>query len=170
MKTIRAKPHGMLAPNRILKHPWQCISVDLITELPTSRGYNAILVVVDQFTKMICLIPTYTSLSSEGVARLFRDHVWKDFGVPENIIYDRGSVFVSRFMEALNHLLGIQANPSTSYHPQTDGQTERINQEVEQYLRVFVNYRQDDWADWYPSQNSAIMINPTRARTTLRFI
>jgi transposase InsO family protein len=97
---------------------------------------------------MIRLIPTYTSLSSEGVARLFRDHVWKDFGLPESIIYDRGSVFVSRFMEALNHLLGIRANPSTAYHPQTDGQTERVNQEVEQYLRTFVNYHQDDWADW----------------------
>ena len=147
-KAIRAKPCGTLAPNRIPSHPWQCISVDLITELPTSQGYDAILVVVDRFTKMICLIPTYTTLSLEGVARLFRDHVWKDFGIPENIIYDRGSVFVSKFMEALNHLLGIQANPSTAYHPQTDGQTERVNQEVEQYLRVFVNYHQDDWTDW----------------------
>jgi hypothetical protein len=97
---------------------------------------------------MIRLVPTYTSLSSEGVARLFRDHVWKDFGIPENIIYDRGSVFVSKFMTALNHLLGIQANPSTTYHPQTDGQTERVNQEVEQYLRIFVNYHQDNWTDW----------------------
>jgi len=147
-KAIRAKPCGTLAPNRIPSHPWQCILVDLITKLPTSQGYDAILVVVDRFTKMIHLIPTYTTLSLEGVARLFRDHVWKDFGIPENIIYDQGSVFVSKFMEALNHLLGIQANPSTAYHPQMDGQTERVNQEVEQYLRVFMNYHQDDWTDW----------------------
>ena len=94
-KTIRAKPCGTLALNRIPSHPWQCILVDLITELPTSQGYDTILVVVAWFMKMICLIPTYTTLSSEGVAHLFQDHVWKDFGIPENIIYDRGSVFIS---------------------------------------------------------------------------
>ena len=78
----------MLAPNQVPKHPWQYISIDLITELPTSQGYDAILVIVDRFTKMIRLIPTYTSLSSEGVAQLFWDHIWKDFGIPKNIIYD----------------------------------------------------------------------------------
>jgi transposase InsO family protein len=97
---------------------------------------------------MIRLTPTYTSTTSEGLARLFRDHIWKDFGLPKSIISDRGTVFLSAFMKALNHLLGIQTNISTAYHPQTDGQTERINQEVEQYLRLFVNYRQDDWVEW----------------------
>ena len=149
-KTIWARPCGTLALNQIPSHPWQYISVDLITELPTSQGYDAILVVVNWFTKMICLIPTYTTLSSEGVACLFQDHVWKDFGIPENIIYDQGSIFISKFIEALNgnHLLGIQANPSTVYHPQTDGQTEWVNQEVEQYLHIFINYHQDNWVDW----------------------
>lgn len=130
------------------KYPWQRITVDLITELPFSLGYNAIMVVVDRLTKMICVIPTYTSLTSEGAARLYRDYVWKDFGLPESIISDQGTIFVSKFMEALNHLLGIRTNISTAYHPETDGQTERINQEVEQYLRIFVNYQQNNWADW----------------------
>ena len=147
-KAKRSKPQGLLSPNPIPTYPWQRITVDLITELPFSLGYDAIMMVVDRLTKMVRLIPTYTSLTSEGAARLYRDHVWKDFGLPESIISDRGTVFVSKFMEAVNNLLGIKTNVSTAYHPQTDGQTERVNQEVEQYLRIFVNYRQDDWADW----------------------
>ncbi len=147
-KAKRSKPQGLLSPNPIPKYPWQRITVDLITELPFSLGYDAIMVVVDRLTKMIRLIPTYTSLTSEGAARLYRDHVWKDFGLPESVISDRGTIFVSKFMQALNDLLGIKTNISTAYHPQTDGQTERVNQEVEQYLRIFVNYRQDNWADW----------------------
>jgi hypothetical protein len=97
---------------------------------------------------MIRIAPTYTSITSEGIAWLFRDRVWKDFGLPESIISDRGTVFVSKFMKALNHLLGVKSNVSTTYHPQTDGQTEHLNQEIEQYLRVFVNYQQDDWSEW----------------------
>ena len=95
------QPCGMLAPNQIPEHPWQCISVNLITELPTSQGYDAMLVIVDRFTKMIRLVPTYTTLSSEGIACLFQDHIWKDFGILETIISDRGSI--SKFMTALNH-------------------------------------------------------------------
>jgi hypothetical protein len=89
---------------------------------------------------MIRIAPTYTSVTSEGIARLFCDRVWKDFGLPESIISNCGTVFVSKFMKALNHLLNIQSNVSTAYHPQTDGQTERLNQEIEQYLCLFVNY------------------------------
>ena len=73
-------------------HGWQWITVDLITELPFSLGYDAIMVVVDRLTKMIHVIPTYTSLTSEGAAQLYRDYVWKDFGLPESIISDRGTV------------------------------------------------------------------------------
>jgi hypothetical protein len=84
------------------------------------------------------------------VAQIFRDTVWRDFGLPEVVISDRGSQFVSKFTRDLYWLLGIKMNPSTAYHPQTDGQTERINQEVEQYLWLFVNHRQDNWEDWLP--------------------
>ena len=89
-------------------------------------------------------------MTLEGVARIFRDTVWRDFGLPEVVISDRGSQFVSNFTKDLYWLLGIKMNPSTAYHPQTDGQTEYINQEVKQYLRLFVNYRQDNWAEWLP--------------------
>jgi hypothetical protein len=147
-KTFPTKPSGLLAPNLVPEANWQVISADLITQLPQSQGYDAILVVVDRLSKMIRLVPTNGELTSEGLARLYRDRVWKDFGLPERILSDRGTQFASNFMRDLNRLLGIQANPSTAYHPQTDGQTERINQEIEQYLRLFVNYRQDDWAEW----------------------
>jgi hypothetical protein len=135
-------------PNRIPDRRWQVISVDLIVELPESRGYNAIMVVVDRLSKRAHLIPTTNEVDSIGIARLFRDHVWKLHGIPEEVISDRGPQFVSQFMHELSKFLDIKIAASTTFHPQTDGQTERVNQEIEQYLRVFVNQCQDDWYDW----------------------
>ena len=147
-KTFPAKPSGQLVPTQIPKRVWEIMTVDLITGLPESQGYNAIMVTVDRLSKLVHAIPTNDTVTSEGIARLFRDHVWKHHGLPDQIISDRGPQFVSNFMRELNKLLGIHTSPSTAYHPQSDGQTERANQEVEQYLRVFVNHRQDDWAEW----------------------
>jgi len=84
----------------------------------------------------------------EGLTKLFWDHVWKLHGLSESIISDKGVQFVVGMMKELNNLLGIQTKLSTAYHPQTDGQTERINQELEQYLRVFIDHRQEQWLDW----------------------
>ena len=89
-------------------------------------------------------------LSAFGAARIYRDHVWTKFGLPRKTISDRGPQFVAQFMRDLYSMTGVESNLSTAYHPQTDGQTERINQEVEQYLRIFVNERQT-WSDWLPS-------------------
>jgi transposase InsO family protein len=147
-KAHRRKPENPLHPNEIPPGPWEHISVDLIGELPESQGYNAILVIVDRFSKMIIVIPTNMELTAMGMARMYRDHVWSKHGLPRKIISDRGPQFAAQFMKDLNKLLGITTNLSTAYHPQTDGQTERINQEIEQYLRVFVNYRQTDWFEW----------------------
>src|SRR5258707_5274941 len=122
----------------------------MIRELPDSEGYNAVLVVVDRLSKWIHAIPTVTSLDSTGVARLFLEHIWHHHGLLEEVISDHGPAFVSNFSCELAALLGVKLTPSTSYHPQTDGQTERMNQEIEAYLRVFVSHRQDDWADWLP--------------------
>ena len=91
-----------------------------------------------------------TLVDSEGTACLFLDHVWWHHGLPEEVISDQGSTFVSRFSKELASLLGIKLTPSTAYHPQTDGQTKCVNQEIETYLCVFINHRQDDWADWLP--------------------
>jgi len=82
-------------------------------------------------------------MSVEGLAKLFQDYVWKLHRLPESIILDRRVQFVTGMMRELNNLLGIQTKLSTAYHPQTDGQTERINQELEQYLRIFIDHRQE---------------------------
>jgi len=92
---------------------------------------------------MAHFIATTEKTLAKGLAKLFRDHIWKLHGLPESIISDRGVQFAAGIMKELNNLLGIQMKLSTAYHPQTDRQTERINQELEQYLRVFINYRQE---------------------------
>src|SRR6266478_9054265 len=120
----------------------------MIRELLDSKGYNADLMVVDHLSKWIHAIPTVTSLDSAGVAWLFLEHIWHHHRLPEEVISDRRSTFVSNFSHKLTALLGVKLTPSTSYHPQTDGQTERMNQEIEAYLQVFVSNQQDDWADW----------------------
>lgn len=147
-KVFPSKPVGTLSPNLVPERNWEIVSVDLISQLPHSLGYDAIVVMVDRLSKMIRLAPANGELTSEGLARIYRDHVWKDFGFPDRIISDRGTQFTSGFMRDLNRLLGVSTNISTAYHPQTDGQTERVNQEIEQYLRLFVNHRQDDWSQW----------------------
>ncbi len=122
-----------------LQH-WQVISVDMIGELPDSKGYNAILVVVDCLSKQIHTVPTVTSLDSTGVAQLFLEHVWHHHRLLEEVISDHGPTFVSNFSHELTALLGVKLTPSTSYHPQTDGQMECINQEIEVYLWVFMSH------------------------------
>ncbi|KAJ3502093.1 hypothetical protein NLJ89_g9041 [Agrocybe chaxingu] len=148
IKPLRQAPLGLLSPNKSPSDTWDTISADLITDLPRSKGFDSIFVVVDRLSKMVRVVPTKKTVSSEGLARLYRDNVWKDFGLPCTIISDRGPQFVSHFTKALNSLLGISENTSTAFRPQTDGQTERTNQEVEIYLRAFMNKRQNDWAEW----------------------
>ena len=97
---------------------------------------------------MMHFIVTTEKTSAKGLAKLFQDHVWKLHGLPESIISDRGVQFAVEMMRELNNLLGIQTKLSIAYHPQTDRQIERINQELEQYLRVFINHRQEQWPDW----------------------
>src|SRR5258707_15734975 len=120
----------------------------MIGELLDSKGYNAILVVVDRLSKWIHAIPTVTSLDSAGVARLFLGHIWRHHRLPEEVISNHRSTFISNFSCELAALLGVKLTPSTSYHLQTDGQTEHVNQEIEAYLQVFVSHQQDDWANW----------------------
>src|SRR5258707_13780167 len=106
----------------------------MIGELPDSKGYNATLVVVDCLSKQIHAIPTVPSLDSTRVTWLFPEHVWCHHGLPEEVISDCGPTFISNFSCNLATLLGVKLTLSTSYHPQTDGQTECVNQEIEAYL------------------------------------
>jgi len=139
-KNHTEQPAGKLMPNSIPEKPWTHILADFITKLPIAQGYNSILVVVDRLTKMVHFIPTTEKTSVEGLARLFRDNVWKLYGLPKSIISDRGPQFAAGLMRELNQMLGIESKMLTAFHPQIDGQTERVNQELEQYLRIFIDH------------------------------
>jgi len=112
------------------KTPWEEINIDIIGPLPRSEDKDVILVVVDQFSKMIRLMATTTSISSSEVARIYQDDIWKIHSIPKKIISDRGPQFASIFMGELCKVLGIKRAMSIAYYPQTDSQIERINQEI----------------------------------------
>ena len=135
---------GKLRPNKVLERPWQHISVDFIMKLPVLKGYNSILVVCDRFSKMFHFVAIIEKMMVERLARLFRDNVWKLYGLPESVISDRGPQFAAGLTRELNKMLGIETKLSMAYHPETDKQTERTNQELEQYLRIYINYRQNN--------------------------
>ena len=149
-KTPRHKPHGLLQQLPVPERPWSSVSMDFIVKFPASSGYDSVFVVVDRLTKMAHFIPCNESMTSEDLAQLFLDKIFRLHGLPDSIISDRGSVFTSAFTQSLCRLLGIKHLKSTAYHPQTDGQTERVNQILEQYLRIYVNYQQDDWVNLLP--------------------
>ena len=149
-KVQHRMPSGELVPLPIPPERWHTISVDFIVELPDSEGYDAVMVVVDSSGKRGHFIETTTTVTAAGAAELFLRHVWKLHGLPWKVISDRGTQFIAEFTKELYRLLGIQGTPSTSYYLQTDGQTERVNQELEQYIRVFVSERQDNWRGLLP--------------------
>ena len=126
------------------------LSVDFVVELPLSSGHNAVMTVVDSVSKRAYFIPMHTTVTVEGAARLFLHQVWKLHGLPKCIISDCGPQFIAHFTKELYRLLGIKLASSTAWHPQTDRQMEHVNQELDQYLWLFVNERQDDWYDLLP--------------------
>ena len=168
-KAIRHKPFGPLRFLPIPERPWSSLSMDFIEGLPPSDGHDSILVVVDRLTKMSIFIPTHKTLTSPQLARLFIQHVFAKHGVPIDIVSDRGRHFISRFWADLCSALGIQSNLSTAYHPETDGQTERVNQILEQYLRIYINYQQDDWVDLLPIAEFAYNNTPHTATSVSPF-
>ena len=109
---------------------------------------DAILVIMDRFTKMIRLKTTMTNILLEGIAKIYKDEIWKLHGVPKTILSDRGLQFALKFMEEFTKVLGTKRKLSTAYHPQTNGQTERMNQKIGTFLRHYMNYQQDDWTEW----------------------
>jgi len=122
---------GKLMPNSIPDKAWTHISADFIMKLPLVQGYDSILVVVDRFTKIAHFVPTTEKTMAKGLARLFRDNVWQLHELPKSIISYRGPQFAAGLMRELNEMLGIKTKLLMAFHPQTDGQTERMNQESE---------------------------------------
>ncbi|MBW0580999.1 hypothetical protein O181_120714 [Austropuccinia psidii MF-1] len=124
--------------------------MDFITQLPLSNKFYLILVVVDRFSKIAIFIPAYEKITALELAQIFIIHVFFKHGLPVSIVSDGGSLFVSSFWTNLCQKLKISRDLSTAYHPETDGQTERVNQILEQYLQMYVSYHQDDWHTWLP--------------------
>jgi len=127
---------------------WTHLIVDFITKLLVVAGKNAILVVCNRLSKMTHFVAITEGTLAEGLARLLRDNVWKLHGLLESVVSDRGPQFAAELTKELNRMLGIKTKLSMAFHPQTDGQTERMNQELEQYLWFFIENRQKDWPEW----------------------
>ena len=149
-KTIKRPPTWELHLLPIPDTPWDTVSVDFITELPEFNRWDSIMVVVDSVTKWSHFVSMVTTLSSIGVAQLYVQHVWKHHRLPRRVVSDRGLQFVAEFTREIYWLLGIMLAATTAYHPQGDGQTKRVNQELEQFLQLFINQGQDDWDDLLP--------------------
>jgi transposase InsO family protein len=148
-KAPRHKPYGKLSPFPFATTPWTQVSLDFIVKLPISQGFDSILVVCDRgMTKMVHFIPCSERINAEQTADLFMRNVFKLHGLPSQIISDRGPQFESAVWNAFMKSLRVKPSMSTAYHPQTDGQSERSNQTLEQYLRNYVNYTQDDWMNY----------------------
>lgn len=149
-KHEHCKYPGLLQPLPIPEGSWQDISMDFIEGLPLSKGANTILVVVDRFTKYAHFLSLKHPFSASQVAELFLDRVAQLYGMPKSIVSDRDRVFTSSFWKTLFARFGIPLNMSTAYHPQSDGQTERVNQCLEMYLRCAVANTPSKWASWLP--------------------
>ena len=147
MKNRTEEPAGKLKLSEVPKKPWSHLTVDFITKLPVVAGKNVVLVVCDRLSKITHFVATIEGMITEGLARLFRDNVWKLHGLLESVVSDRGPQFTVELTKELNRMLGIKTKLSTAFHPQTDGQTERMNQELEQYLQFFIEHRQKDWPE-----------------------
>jgi len=122
--------------------------VDFITKLPLVAGRDAILIVCDRLSKIMHFVATMERISAEELARLFRNTVWKLDRLLESIVLDRGPQFAAEMTRELNWMLGIETKLLTSFYSQINGQTEQINQELEQYLQFFVDHRQKNWPEW----------------------
>jgi hypothetical protein len=151
---VKAEHHhlaGLLQPHDVPMSNWEVISMDFVVGLPlTSHRHNAILVIVDKLTKSAHCIPVRDSYDVTNMARVFVSEVIHFHGIPKKIILDRDFRFTSRFWTSLQSALGTQLNLSTSYHPKIDGKTERVNQVMEDMIRMYVIDNQIQWEKYLP--------------------
>jgi len=148
-KATRHQPYGLSSPLELPYAPWQSIAMDFITELSLSEGCDQLWVVIDRFTKMAHFLALRNKTAAD-LAIIFGREVWKHHGLPTDIVSDRDSRFTSEVWKEFLQLSGIRSRMSTAFHPQTDGQTERLNQTIEAYLRAFISREQDDWVHLLP--------------------
>jgi len=124
--------------------------MNFIEKLPSSSGFDTILVIVDRLSKQAIFIPIHNTITSAELAHLFVTHVFSKHGVPSHVTSDRGSEFVSHFFRSLGTALDMRLHFTSGYHPEANGQAERTNQTLEQYLCIYCNYQQDNWSELLP--------------------
>jgi len=168
-KAPRHKPYGLLKQLPIPSRPWNSISMDFIEHLPPSLGFTAILVIVDRLTKQGIFVPSHDTITAAQLVELFVLHVFSKHGVPSHVTSDRGSEFVSHFFRSLGTALDMKLHFTSGYHPEGDGQTERVNQTLEQYLCVYCNYQQDNWSALLPLAEFAYNNAPNETTGTSPF-
>ena len=144
-KATRHQPYSKMQSPDAPTYPWEWITVDFITQLPPAQNYNSITVIMDRLTKYIHLVPSKGTMTTADMAQIFLKHVITNHGMPQKITLDRDKLFMSKFWETLTKLMGIDHQLTTAYHLQANGQTEWMNQTIEQYLQHYISYEQDDW-------------------------
>lgn len=144
------KPPGLLKPFSTPSHPLAVLTMDFVTYLPLCKGGNTILVVVDAFSKQAHFVLCVELPSAKTLAKLFLHHVVKLHHFLERMISNHGTQFVASFWLEFLTLAGIERVLSSSHYPQTDGQTERVNQMLEGFLRCYINFQQDNWVELLP--------------------
>ncbi|KAG1952342.1 retrotransposable element [Pimephales promelas] len=145
-KSSRLLPAGLLQPLPIPQRPWSHIAVDFITDLPASDGYTTILTVVDRFSKACRLIPLTKLPTALETAEHLCNWVFRLYGLPEDIVSDRGPQFTSRVWSAFFKALQVNVSLTSGYHPQSNGQAERLNQDIIRFLRTYCHDHQEDWS------------------------
>ena len=149
--THPTSPPLMPIPAKANARPFETTTIDFITDLPPSNGFDSIMVMADHdATKGVILSPCSKTIDALETTHLIHRDLYKRFGLPSRIISDRGPQFASKVFQELTKLLGVKSSMSTAYHPQTDGGTERMNQEIEAYLRAFCGNNATTWADYLP--------------------
>jgi transposase InsO family protein len=149
-------PNSTLQPHEMPAALWEHVGVNFITQLPGSNRFDSICIYVDHYSDQCHLVPCKSNLTAEGAADIHYSDVFRLHGIPKKIFSDRGPQFAARFMRALYKRLGIETGFTTAYHSQGNSKVERKNQEVEQYLCLFCNKRQDDWASHLPAAEFAL--------------
>ena len=157
-KPMQQKPYGMLQPLPIPSRPWQDIAMDFIMKIlpskdslePGNPEYNLVQVIVGRFTKMASFLPYREEAGADVLARQFLKDIFANHGLPQSIVSNRGSIFTTKFTKALCKALDVKRNLSIAFHPQTNSQTERTNQALEQCLCTYCNHLQTNWVDLLP--------------------
>ncbi len=144
-KSSHQRPAGLLQPLPVPQRPWSHTAIDFVTDLPNSRNYTTILTVIDRFSKACRLIPLPKLPTAFETAEALLEQVFRFYGLPEDIVSDRGPQFTSRVWKAFCQQLNINVSLTSGYHPQFNGQVERLNQEITRFLRSYCHQNQDDW-------------------------